>query len=180
MPTASQPVLRVDLNKLRWKVLPGFKIHFEKHSSDCLETPESLPLKEEGYRVKITETLRHHRFLLHARIEGRELPGTKTCKTRKTRKTRRNKPRKWAFAPNLFCVALDKNTDVVITAYHNHLDYGQFGHKLFENAHRTDALKQDAFLAWLKKGEDVATSAKVMLGTNVSHEITDVERLIGF
>ena len=177
MPTASQPVLRVDLNKLRWKVLPGFKIHFEKHSSDCLETPESLPLKEEGYRVKITETLRHHRFLLHARIEGRELPGTKTCKTRKTR---RNKPRKWAFATNLFCVALDKKTDVVITAYHNHLDYGQFGHKLFENAHRTDALKQDAFLAWLKKGEDVATSAKVMLGTNVSHEITDVERLIGF
>ena len=177
MPTASQPMLRVDLNKLRWRDHSSFKIKLDKHRRDCLERPKSLPLNEEGYRVKITETLRHHRFLLHARIEGRELPGTKTCKTRKTR---RNKPRKWAFATNLFCVALDKKTDVVITAYHNHLDYGQFGHKLFENAHRTDALKQDAFLAWLKKGEDVATSAKVMLGTNVSHEITDVERLIGF
>ncbi len=71
-------------------------------------------------------------------------------------------------------------TNAVVTAFHNHLECGQHSHKLFEATYPTSKTKEDAFLDWLSRGEAFAASAKVMLGSNVSHEITNVERLQGF
>lgn len=80
----------------------------------------------------------------------------------------------------MFCVGMTLRTNLVVTAYHNHLECRQHEHSLFEMTHPTKHQKVDAFLDWLSRGEAFAASAKVMLGSNVTHEITDVERLHGF
>lgn len=165
MPTASPPVLR-------WSRPGALEEHFTKHVrdlDDCLKKSlGSHPLDKRGYTQKIKETVDEPQFLFYARIRNRQ-PGAPE-----------NWRRKWAFAPNLFCVALNKKNGRVVSAYHNHLEFRVDHHKLFEQKYKNDQNKQDAFLVWLKHGEEIAASAKLMLGTNVSHEITDVERLKGF
>ncbi len=172
MPNASQPVLAVNPSDLRWQNDAELNRHFHDHAGDkgnCLQLSlGSHPCTEKGYMQKQEETVRDCQFLLLALIRNRKYPDPK------------HKKRMWAFAPNLFCVGMALRTHKVVTAYHNHLEYGQHGHKLFEQMWPTDKQKEDAFLDWLATGVAVATSAKVMLGSTVSHEITEVERLWGF
>lgn len=165
MPTASPPVLR-------WSRPGQLEEHFTKHvrdRDDCLKKSlGSHPLDKGGYTQKIKETVDEPQFLLYARIRNRQPGALKHWR------------RKWAFAPNLFCVALDEKTDEVLSAYHNHLEFHVDHHRLFERRYKKDQDKQDAFLVWLNDGEALAASAKLMLGTTVSHKIDLVERLKGF
>ena len=173
MPAATKPVLAINPSALEWHSPAELLEHFRKHSLDqgnCLRKSLShgVPFTVDGYLDTQRNILRTFRFLVRALIRSRSRPN------------QNNQIRVWAFGSNMFCVAFSTRTHKVITAYHNHLEYGQHGHRLFERSYPTTPQKEDAFLEWLSRGEDVANSAKVLLGSNVSHEITNVSRLQGF
>jgi len=173
LPTASKPVLAIDPNALRWQSPEELPAHFEDHKldrGDCLKRSLShgVPFTVDGYMQTQRDTVRKCRFLIRALIRNRRHSDSK------------HRQRTWAFGPNMFCVGMAMGTNDVVTAYHNHLNCRQHEHKLFEITYPTNKHKEDGFLDWLSAGESLATSAKVMLGSNVTHELTDVERLYGF
>jgi hypothetical protein len=173
MTVGSRPVLAIDPSSLKWQSPSELVGHFVDHSrdeGDCLKKSLSrgAPFTVDGYMQTQRDAVQRVRFLIRALIRNRWHPDSK------------HKKRTWAFAPNLFCVGMALGTNEVVTAFHNHLGWRQHGHKLFERANPTEKHKEDAFLDWLSRGEALAASAKVLLGSNISHEITDVERLHGF
>lgn len=172
-PAASRPVLAVDPNALQWHKPAELPAHFAKHSldrGDCLRKSLSRgePFTVDGYLQTQRDTVRDCRFLMRALIRNRHYPD------------RTHRRCTWAFGPNMFCVAMNLRTNGIVTAFHHHLDCGCKHHGQFEARYPRSKDKEDAFLDWLSKGEDMAASARVMLGSSVSHEIADVERLKGF
>ena len=173
MSTVSKPLLAINPSALEWQSPAELPKHFEKHSTDrgeCLQQSLSkgVPFTVEGYLQTQKDVVSGFTFLFRALIRNRWHPDP-------THQTRI-----WAFGSNMFCVALSPRTKKVITAFHNHLGFQQHGHRLFQRAHPTVPRKEDAFLEWFSVSEEAATAAKVMRGSNVSHLITNVERLHGF
>jgi hypothetical protein len=173
MPTVSVPVPAINPSALEWQAPAELLKHFRKHSLDqgnCLKKSLSrgVPFTIGGYLQTQKDVVGGFAFLFRALIRNRRYPDPK------------HQTRIWAFGSNMFCVGLSTRTEKVITAFHNHLCFSQHDHALFEAVYPSDASKEDAFLEWLSRGEAVAASAKVLLGSNVSHEITDVLRMRGF
>jgi hypothetical protein len=173
MPAVSKLVLPNNPSPLQWQSPAELPKHFRKHSLDqgnCLKKSLSrgVPFTVGGYLQTQKDIVSGFAFLFRAIIRNRRHPDPK------------HQTRIWAFGSNMFCVGLSPRTKKVITAFHNHLSFSRHDHSLFETAYPSDARKEDAFLEWLSRGESVAASAKVFLGTNVSHEITDVLRMQGF